>query len=67
MTVQHQETQEAPQAPIPPSFWGLVADIQDKLAKAFGVQPADREATVNAILVRVPGDATGRRRHRALG
>lgn len=49
----------SPPAPPPPSFWGFVAEVEDKIALSFGVHPSDREATVSGILSRAPGEATG--------
>lgn len=42
-----------------PSFGGFVAEIQDRIAQAFGVSPVDRETTVGGILARAPSEATG--------
>lgn len=49
----------APSEPSPSAFWRFVADVQDRIALAFGVQPADRDATVSSILARAPSEAAG--------
>lgn len=41
------------------AFWGVVAEVQDRAARAFGVSPIDRETTVSGILARAPSEATG--------
>ncbi|MRG96484.1 DUF389 domain-containing protein [Polyangium spumosum] len=42
-----------------PSFLDMLGGAQDRLALALGIGPADREATVSAMLARSPGEAVG--------
>lgn len=53
------ETSDAGASPAPPTIGGVLANLQDRLAHVFGVHPADREATVVAMLARSPGEAAG--------
>lgn len=57
--LQPDEQHDASPPTPPPSIWGFIANIQDRIALAFGIHPTDRETTVSAMLSRAPGEAVG--------